>query len=158
MDFDLNEEQRQVQELARRFADEEIAPKVEEWEREHYFPREAIEKMGELGFFGAAFAMGLGFGAVSNSMRAMAINLVPQERRGAANGTLYSVFDIGIASGSALLGAAAQIVESYAATYLFVAAIMLLAIALFFVLILPRYQRQVEREGQSTTETRSTQR
>jgi MFS family permease len=99
------------------------------------------------GFFGAAFAMGLGFGAVSNSMRAMAINLVPQERRGAANGTLYSVFDIGIASGSALLGAAAQVVQSYAATYLFVSAIMLVAIVLFFAVILPRYRAQFLKEG-----------
>jgi glutaryl-CoA dehydrogenase (non-decarboxylating) len=55
MDFDLTDEQKQVKELARRFADEEIAPNVEGWEREHYFPREIIEKMGELGFFGAAF-------------------------------------------------------------------------------------------------------
>jgi MFS family permease len=99
------------------------------------------------GFFGAAFAMGLGFGAVSNSMRAMAINLVPQERRGAANGTLYSVFDIGIASGSALLGAAAQVVQSYAATYLFVAGLMLVAIVLFFVVILPRYRTQAVNDG-----------
>jgi MFS family permease len=99
------------------------------------------------GFFGAAYAMGLGFGAVSNSMRAMAINLVPQERRGAANGTLYSVYGIGIASGSALLGAAAQAVRSYAATYLFVAGIMLVAILLFFVVIMPRYRIQAVKEG-----------
>lgn len=56
MNFDLSDEQRRVKELARRFADLEIAPAVEENEREHRFPRELIEKMGELGFFGAAFA------------------------------------------------------------------------------------------------------
>jgi len=55
MDFDLTDEQKQVKELARRFAKEEIEPVVEEYEREHRFPEEIIRRMGELGFFGAAF-------------------------------------------------------------------------------------------------------
>ncbi len=55
MDFELTEQQRQVKELARRFADEEIAPQVSENEKTMRFPRELIGKMGELGFFGAAF-------------------------------------------------------------------------------------------------------
>ena len=55
MNFDLNEEQVQVRELARRFADEEIAPAVEANELAMRFPRDLMQKMGELGFFGAAF-------------------------------------------------------------------------------------------------------
>lgn len=55
MDFDLTPEQRQVKELARRFAEEEVAPAVAENERAMRFPRELIRRMGELGFFGAAF-------------------------------------------------------------------------------------------------------
>jgi glutaryl-CoA dehydrogenase (non-decarboxylating) len=55
MNFDLTQEQAQVRELARRFADEEIAPTVAENERAHRFPRELLRRMGELGFFGAAF-------------------------------------------------------------------------------------------------------
>ena len=55
MNFDLTDDQKQVQELARRFADQEIAPKVEDNERHHRFPRDLIRKMGELGFFGSAF-------------------------------------------------------------------------------------------------------
>ncbi|MFO8058349.1 MAG: acyl-CoA dehydrogenase family protein [bacterium] len=55
MDFELSEEERQVRELARRFADEEIAPTVAVNESAMRFPRELIERMGELGFFGATF-------------------------------------------------------------------------------------------------------
>ncbi|HUT53185.1 MAG TPA: acyl-CoA dehydrogenase family protein [bacterium] len=55
MNFDLTDEQKQVRELARRFADQEVAPKVDENERAHRFPRELVRRMGELGFFGAAF-------------------------------------------------------------------------------------------------------
>lgn len=55
MNFDLNDEQARVRELARRFADEEIAPAVEENEKARTFPKDIIQKMGELGFFGAAF-------------------------------------------------------------------------------------------------------
>jgi MFS family permease len=94
----------------------------------------------QTGYLAASVGMGFGFGAVSNSMRAMAIHLVPAGRRGAANGTLYAMFDIGIVSGSALLGALAQAVDSYALVYLLVAGITLLALGLFFVVILPRYR------------------
>lgn len=94
----------------------------------------------ETGYLAAAVAMGFGFGAVVNSMRAMAIHLVPAGRRGAANGTLYALFDIGIVSGSALLGALAQAVGSYALVYLLVAGVTLMALGMFFVVIVPRYR------------------
>jgi len=55
MDFDLTPEQNDIRELARKYADEKIAPKVEENERQHRFPRDLIEEMGGMGFFGAAF-------------------------------------------------------------------------------------------------------
>jgi len=52
MIFELNEEQRIVQEQARRFAEQEILPTLEEDERNHVFRPERVRKMGELGFFG----------------------------------------------------------------------------------------------------------
>jgi len=52
MEFELSEEQRMVQELARRFAEKEIRPTLEEDEKNHFFRREILQKMGELGFFG----------------------------------------------------------------------------------------------------------
>lgn len=52
MDFGLTEEQRMVQDMARDFAAKEIAPYVEEDEENHYYRREILTKMGDLGLLG----------------------------------------------------------------------------------------------------------
>jgi alkylation response protein AidB-like acyl-CoA dehydrogenase len=49
---ELTDEQREIRDLARRFADEEIAPKAAQWDREHTFPREVFAALGELGLMG----------------------------------------------------------------------------------------------------------
>jgi alkylation response protein AidB-like acyl-CoA dehydrogenase len=49
---ELTDEQREIRALARRFADEEIAPKAASWDREHTFPREVFAALGELGLMG----------------------------------------------------------------------------------------------------------
>ena len=50
MNFELTELQQLVQDTARRFALEEIAPTLEEEERNHEFRQDRVAKMGELGF------------------------------------------------------------------------------------------------------------
>jgi glutaryl-CoA dehydrogenase (non-decarboxylating) len=52
MDFELNEEQSAMQQVAREFAQKEIAPTIEHDEKEHRFRPELVRKMAELGFFG----------------------------------------------------------------------------------------------------------
>jgi glutaryl-CoA dehydrogenase (non-decarboxylating) len=52
MDFDLTEELVAVRELAREFAEKEIAPSAAKDDREHNFRRDLVTKMGTLGFFG----------------------------------------------------------------------------------------------------------
>src|SRR4051795_7617969 len=49
---ELTDEQREIRELARRFADEVIAPHAAAWDREHRFPRDIFEQLGELGLMG----------------------------------------------------------------------------------------------------------
>jgi alkylation response protein AidB-like acyl-CoA dehydrogenase len=49
---ELTHEQREIRDLARRFADEEIAPHASAWDREHRFPREVLGALGELGLMG----------------------------------------------------------------------------------------------------------
>jgi alkylation response protein AidB-like acyl-CoA dehydrogenase len=49
---ELTDEQQEVRALARRFADEVVAPRAGEWDREHRFPREVFEQLGELGLMG----------------------------------------------------------------------------------------------------------
>ncbi|MHC4496701.1 MAG: acyl-CoA dehydrogenase family protein [Planctomycetota bacterium] len=58
--FELSEEQRLVQETARRFAEEDIAPTLEEEERNHEFRADRLVRMGELGFFSCALPDDLG--------------------------------------------------------------------------------------------------
>ncbi|ABI39666.1 acyl-CoA dehydrogenase domain protein [Shewanella sp. MR-4] len=50
MDFNFNEDQRQFAELARQFAADELAPFAAKWDEEHHFPKDVIQKAGELGF------------------------------------------------------------------------------------------------------------
>jgi alkylation response protein AidB-like acyl-CoA dehydrogenase len=49
---ELSDEQREIRDLARRFADDEIAPQAGAWDREHRFPREVFRHLGELGLMG----------------------------------------------------------------------------------------------------------
>jgi alkylation response protein AidB-like acyl-CoA dehydrogenase len=52
VDFEPSAEQREVQALARDFAQREIEPYAAEWDREHRFPRETFAKLAELGLMG----------------------------------------------------------------------------------------------------------
>jgi len=52
MDFELSEEIKAIQEMARKFTQNEILPRVAEDEENHTFQRDIINEMGELGFFG----------------------------------------------------------------------------------------------------------
>ena len=50
--FEMSDEVRMVQEAARSFAVNEVAPLAEKIDKEHYFPKELIPKLAELGFMG----------------------------------------------------------------------------------------------------------
>jgi butyryl-CoA dehydrogenase len=55
MDFELSDEHEQFRKVVRDFAEREIAPHAEAWDREHTFPVDTIHAMGELGLFGLPF-------------------------------------------------------------------------------------------------------
>jgi alkylation response protein AidB-like acyl-CoA dehydrogenase len=48
--FDLTDDQREIQELARRFTADRITPHAAEWDEKHIFPRDTIKAAAELGF------------------------------------------------------------------------------------------------------------
>jgi alkylation response protein AidB-like acyl-CoA dehydrogenase len=52
MDFSLSADQKEIQALAREFAQAEIEPSAAAWDREHHFPRELFTKLAELGLMG----------------------------------------------------------------------------------------------------------
>ena len=55
MDFELSDEQLEIRGTFRRFAREWLKPRAEEIDLGHAFPREAFEKIGELGLFGMRY-------------------------------------------------------------------------------------------------------
>lgn len=52
MFFGLDDEQREIQDLVRKFAQNEIAPHADAWDEEHHFPRELLRPMAEMGLTG----------------------------------------------------------------------------------------------------------
>jgi butyryl-CoA dehydrogenase len=50
--YELSPEHEDFRRTVRAFAEQEIAPHVAQWDRDHYFPLEAVAKMGQLGLFG----------------------------------------------------------------------------------------------------------
>jgi alkylation response protein AidB-like acyl-CoA dehydrogenase len=56
----LTGEQREIQALAREFADAEIAPNAGAWDREHRFPAEVFARLAELGLMGVCVPEELG--------------------------------------------------------------------------------------------------
>jgi alkylation response protein AidB-like acyl-CoA dehydrogenase len=67
-DYTLNEDQEQIRQLAREFAENELRPRTAEWDRTQQFHSEVMPLMGELGFFGMLLPEeydGLGLGMLS---------------------------------------------------------------------------------------------
>ncbi len=52
VEFELTADQREIQSLARAFAEAEIAPDAAAWDRDHRFPDELYPKLAELGLMG----------------------------------------------------------------------------------------------------------
>ena len=52
MSFELSPEHEQFRRTVRDFAEKEIAPHAGSWDREHHFPVDVVQKMGQLGLFG----------------------------------------------------------------------------------------------------------
>ncbi|AIR90402.1 acyl-CoA dehydrogenase [Pseudomonas cremoricolorata] len=48
----VSDEQQQIADAVRSFAQERLRPFAEQWDKAHRFPREAIDEMAELGLFG----------------------------------------------------------------------------------------------------------
>jgi alkylation response protein AidB-like acyl-CoA dehydrogenase len=55
VDYEPNEEHEAFRKVVRDFAEREIAPHVEAWDRDHTFPVDTVLAMGELGLFGLPF-------------------------------------------------------------------------------------------------------
>ncbi|WP_066797233.1 acyl-CoA dehydrogenase family protein [Sphingomonas soli] len=80
--FDLTDEQLQIQEMARQFTADAITPHAAEWDEKSIFPRETIKSAAELGFasiYVSEESGGIGLGRLESAliMEAMAYGCVP---------------------------------------------------------------------------------
>lgn len=102
MDFELSEEIKAIQEMARKFTQNEITPRVAEDEENHTFQRDIINKMGGLGFFGCPIPEeygGSNLGFLAHTVVTEEISRVSGSLRAAFNmqtmGTAREVFQFG---------------------------------------------------------------
>jgi alkylation response protein AidB-like acyl-CoA dehydrogenase len=75
--FDLTDDQRAIQEMARKFTADAITPFAAQWDDEHHFPRDVVKAAAELGFGGIYVSEesgGIGLGRLESAliMEAMA--------------------------------------------------------------------------------------
>ncbi len=69
MDFALSDEQRQLRDEVKRFADNEVRPNAVEYDVEERFPHDIVEKAAEMGLTGTTIPIeygGAGYGAVDS--------------------------------------------------------------------------------------------
>jgi alkylation response protein AidB-like acyl-CoA dehydrogenase len=72
MDFNLSETQRAVQDLARQFAHQEVAPLSRQMDEDGKMPRQLIQRMGEIGLLGGPLPPEYGGGGWDHTSLALA--------------------------------------------------------------------------------------
>lgn len=92
-----------------------------------------------LGFHISATILGLGFGIIMPTFQAMVNNLVEPNRRGAANSTLFTCFDIGIGLGMIGTGMLSDWL-GFSSTFLISSVVILLALNLFLFYTIKHYK------------------
>lgn len=102
MDFELSKEHKAIRDAAREFAQKEIAPVAHEYDQRHHFPRDLVDKMGELGFFGCLIPEEYGgteYGFMGMVLVTEEISKISSSIRGAINmqctGTAYNILKNG---------------------------------------------------------------
>jgi butyryl-CoA dehydrogenase len=96
VEFDLSAEQAQFRRVVRDFAEGEIAPHAERWDREHVFPVETVLAMGELGLFGLPFPEEYGGGGADYLTYCLAV-----EEIGRVDSSMGITLEAGVSLGAA---------------------------------------------------------
>ncbi|MFI3295530.1 MAG: MFS transporter, partial [Rikenellaceae bacterium] len=88
-------------------------------------------------FFVGSTLIGVGFGCVNPAFQSLLVNLAPHNRRGTANATFYTFFDLGIGGGIAFGG---WIIEYFDFTLLLsVCGVLILVGAVYFKFVSAKY-------------------
>jgi butyryl-CoA dehydrogenase len=73
MNFELDQEHRQIRDTVANFAEREIKPHCAHWDKSGHFPRDVIEKIGALGFLGVSFPERFGGGGADTLAQALVV-------------------------------------------------------------------------------------
>lgn len=84
------------------------------------------------GYYAAALLIGLGNGHMYPAMQNMFINLAPHERRGTANSTILTSWDVGIGAGIIGGGSVAEHLGGYSSAFWLAFAVNVLGVAFYF--------------------------
>jgi alkylation response protein AidB-like acyl-CoA dehydrogenase len=106
MEFQLTEEQKAIRDLARDFAQKEIAPIAAKIDETGEFPRETVKKLGELGLMGIEAPPEYGGGGLDAMSYVLAIEEVSKVC--ASHGTIMSVNNSLVCYGLNRFGSAEQ--------------------------------------------------
>jgi len=97
-----------------------------------------------MGFYISAAIIGYGIGVVFPTFQTIINNLAPSNRRGAANSTLYTALDAGIALGMAASGYIAQ-TTSIAMVFYTCSVVCVVGLLFFRLSVLGFYQRRIKK-------------
>jgi butyryl-CoA dehydrogenase len=89
VEIDLTDDQRQVRDLCREFADRALRPNARRWDAEHVFPADAVKQLGEMGLLGVAIPPEWGGAGMDNVAYAVAMEEI--SRGCAGTGVIMSV-------------------------------------------------------------------
>ena len=93
-----------------------------------------------IGYHLAALILGFGFGILMATFQAIANHNVAAEKRGAANSTYLTFFDLGIGVGMLLVGYLIQVLY-YSGAFILCAAIEFLALFVFLFYTMPKFKQ-----------------
>ncbi|HUI33075.1 MAG TPA: MFS transporter [Dysgonamonadaceae bacterium] len=93
-----------------------------------------------IGYHAAALILGFGFGILMATFQAIANHEVAAEKRGAANSTYLTFFDLGIGFGMLLVGYLIQTLN-YSGAFIVCAIIEILALLVFLFYTLPKFKQ-----------------
>ncbi len=89
MNFELTDEQKMIQDMARKFAEREIKPVAAELDKTHAHPKEICQKMGELGLMGVTIPEQ--YGGAGMDYISYALSMIEISKACASCGVIMSV-------------------------------------------------------------------
>lgn len=109
VNFELSDEQKMLQETARSFAENEIRPVAEEYDRDSKFPMDVIKKAWEIGLMNTSIPEEYGGGGLD----LLSGTIIEEELSWGCSGIATSIFANGLASAPVEIGGSDEIKKEF---------------------------------------------